>query len=39
VGKSIISHIESGRHDLALRLRLLPLSRHLPTAPLLESDS
>jgi len=36
VGKAIIGHIEAGRRDLslALRQRLLPLSRHVPPAPL-----
>jgi DNA-binding XRE family transcriptional regulator len=34
VGKAIIGHIEAGRRDLSLtlKLRLFPLSRHLPPA-------
>ncbi|MBO2009446.1 hypothetical protein [Hymenobacter negativus] len=40
VGKAIIGHIEAGRRDLtlALRLRLFPLLRHLPAPPLLPPD-
>lgn len=40
VGRPIISHIEAGRRDLtlALRLRLLPLLKHLPAPPLLVPD-
>ena len=40
VGKAIIGHIEAGRRDLTLnlRLRLLPLLRHLPAAPILPPD-
>lgn len=41
VGKAIIGHIEAGRRDLslALRLRLFPLLRHLPAAPVLPPDN
>ncbi|WP_460550884.1 helix-turn-helix transcriptional regulator [Hymenobacter daeguensis] len=40
VSRAIVSHIEAGRRDLtvALRLRLLPLTRHLPAPPLLVPD-
>ncbi|MDQ2772771.1 MAG: hypothetical protein M3Y54_19990 [Bacteroidota bacterium] len=40
VGKAIIGHIEAGRRDLTLtlRLRLLPLLRHLPAVPVLPPD-
>ena len=41
VGKAIIGHIEAGRRDLslALRQRLLPLSRHVPpTLPPLDEE-
>ena len=41
VSKSIIGHIEAGRRDLTaiLRLRLFPLSQHLPAPPLLPPDT
>lgn len=40
VGKAIIGHIESGRRDLTLtlRLRLFPLTRHLPASPHIPPD-